>query len=365
MNARVLIAAGGTGGHIYPALALAHKIREKLNFNIAFIGTRRGLEKEIIPAHGYPLNYINIIGLSGSIFSKFKFIALLFISTLQSLGILLKYKPNVVIGAGGYVSFPVILASFILRIKTVLMEQNVLPGKATRFLAMMSNKVLVSFSETKKYLKGQNIEVTGNPVREDFFKADRASSRKKMNMSDDKFTLLVFGASQGAANINKAVLDGLKLWKEYSWQILHLTGKNHIMEVKDKSSMALEGGAKIDYRPLPYTEDIVYAYAASDLVICRAGATTVAEIMAIDVPSILVPYPHHADRHQWLNAKFLEDAGGALLMEDEQLGKLPEKVIELYNDKPLLEKMRRSLNNLPKVDAADKILEVICSLCKT
>lgn len=364
MNNKVVIAAGGTGGHIYPALALAQKLKEKHGFDVVFIGTTYGMEKEIVLKYGYDLKYIKVRGFYGNIWSKLKAIALLNAGILQSLILLMKHKPRLVVGGGGYVSFPVILAAYILKIKRVLMEQNVSPGKVTRILARLSDKIFVSFPATEKYLKCKNIEVTGNPVREGFYGVDRLTAREKMNLLPDKFTVLITGASQGASSINSEILNALKLWKDYPWQVIHVTGKKHIENVKKVSENILTRGVIIDYRPVPYMEDIYLAYASSDLIIARAGATTIAEIIAVGTPSILIPYPYAAEKHQKLNAKFLEDIGGAFVLEDKELNKLPQKVIDFYKGDEL-SCMRLALGSLPKINAALKICEAIEELCRT
>lgn len=354
---RVVLAGGGTGGHLYPALAVADRIREE-GGEAFFVGTRRGLGARVVPGRGYGIAFVRARGLGGGL--KGLLLAAFdgALGLVQSLAVLARKRPDLVIGTGGYVCAPVVLAARLLGIPSVLMEQNAIAGKATKFLSRFARRVCLSFPGSEGGLPADRVEVTGNPIRREIVERDRAVARQRLGIAEGQACVLVTGASQGAASLNRAVLRALPGWRDRNWVVLHLTGPNHLEEVQVRSGPLVEGG-RLSYRPLGYLEDIAEAYAASDLVVCRAGATTLAEITARGLPSVLVPYPFAAERHQDHNARVLVERGAAQVLEDgaveEALGGLVEELLRHPGD---LRRMAEASAALGRPDAAQRVVEV-------
>lgn len=354
---RVVLAGGGTGGHLYPALAVAEKVSAG-GGQVLFVGTRRGLGARVVPERGFQIAFVRARGLGGGPVGLALAAFEIGLGFLQSLVLLLRERPNLVIGTGGYVCVPVVLAAAVLRIPAILLEQNALPGKATRFLSRFARRVCVSLPGGLAGLPADRVEVTGNPIRQEILERDRSEARRRLGLAEGRTCLLVTGASQGAGSLNRAVLRALPQWRECPWTVLHLTGPGHLEEVQVRSSGILEG-ARLEYRPIGYLEDIAELYAAADLVVCRAGATTLAEITARGLASVLVPYPHAAEGHQEKNAEVLVEQGAALLLEDraveEELGKRVEDLLARPDE---LASMSQASLRLGHPEAAASVLEV-------
>lgn len=360
---RAVFAGGGTGGHLYPILAVADSIKEAGGLPV-FIGTERGVENEAVPARGYKLYHIRARGLSGGVFGKILAISELFIGFAQSFFILLKEKPHIVIGSGGYVCAPAVAAAKLLHIPSICLEQNAFAGKAVKFLSRLADRVCISLPGSEKGLPQEKVVLTGNPIRKAITAANREEAREKLNIDPSRKCLLITGASQGAQSINNAVLAALPLWRQENWTVIHLTGPKHIDEVSTRSH-DLTDGFPIDYRPLGYMEDIAYAYAAADLCVCRAGATTLAEVTAVGAASVLVPYPYAAENHQEANAETLVKAGAAAMVKDSAAeGELGNLVSELINNDERLQSMRASAKAMGKGDAAALVVEEALKLLK-
>jgi len=318
-----VIAAGGTGGHIYPGIALAEeiKIRDSKN-EVIFIGGSKGIEKKLIK---FPLRMIRKPLLFG---------------LFDSLKILWEVKPDRVIATGGYISAAVVLAAKILKIPILLHEQNVLPGRANRICSRFADVTVLSFSESLKYLKGV---VLGNPVRRrilDFY--------KKKN---GRFTVFIFGGSQGSKNINTAIVSLLDRFSKMDMDIVHVAGE------RDYASLPKEEVSF--YKMLPYMYNIEEGFADADLVVSRAGATAISEILACGKPSILIPFPYAAENHQELNARAVKAFGAAEILHDNELEKLPDLIGELKADPSRLKKMGEAALAHSSPDAAEKILDLI------
>jgi UDP-N-acetylglucosamine--N-acetylmuramyl-(pentapeptide) pyrophosphoryl-undecaprenol N-acetylglucosamine transferase len=340
---RVIICAGGTGGHIYPGIAIAEEIRSRdPNGQIAFIGSREGLEGELIKREGFEIKLISARGLLRKL--SYKAISAPFVSLLgffQSLSILNTFKPQMVVVTGGYVSFPVIAAAKVLNLPILLHEQNVLPGFTTRFWSSFVKILTVSFPETQKYLNGT---VTGNPVRQRILKLRRKSAERP--------TVLVLGGSQGARSVNSALISQIEKLKEY--QVIHITG--------ERDYKILKLPAYPFYQPLPYMYNIEEGLAVADLVVSRAGATAISEILAVGLPSILIPFPYSAEGHQDLNAQVLQTAGAATILADSELNKLADTISNLVKDKARLQDMGAAARKLARRDAAGKIVDLIYAI---
>jgi UDP-N-acetylglucosamine--N-acetylmuramyl-(pentapeptide) pyrophosphoryl-undecaprenol N-acetylglucosamine transferase len=360
---KVVITGGGTGGHFYPALAVAQEIRRRNeNADILFIGSQRGIEAKAAPAAGFPVQFISSAGFSGSPGKLFSFFTRNPVGLMQALSILKKSRPDIVIGSGGFVSFPVLLAAKLMNIPFVILEQNVLPGKVNRLMAKWSEKVLASFEASKKYLPSSKTIITGNPIRHEIVQRTREEGMKNLNLSKDYLTLVITGASQGARSINNAVLKSLSAWKDKGWQIIHLVGRNNYEEMK-RATEEYISDFREEYRCIDYTEDMASVYAATDLVVARSGASTLAEITARGLPAILVPYPYAADNHQEKNARWIEEVGGAKVIPDDRVeGDLSSVVIELACDRTKLCEMSEKSRSLGRPDALSLIVDEIESV---
>jgi UDP-N-acetylglucosamine--N-acetylmuramyl-(pentapeptide) pyrophosphoryl-undecaprenol N-acetylglucosamine transferase len=348
----IVIAGGGTGGHLYPGIAIAEELqRRRPGLEIVFAGVGLPLEREILDRHGYRLVAVRSGGLIGkSIGARLRALARAAAGLAQSLRLLRRLRPEAVIGVGGYASGPMVMAAVLLRIPTLIQEQNSIPGMTNRVLAPWVRKVAVSFAETKHFLGGRG-EVTGNPIRAAF-----AAARRKGR--GETFNVLVFGGSQGARSINDAVLAALPLLaaQRLGLRFQHMTGPG------DLARAAAEYAARgFPASAVPYIADIREAYEQADLVIARAGASTVAEIAACGKASILVPLPTSAHDHQRKNARAFADAGAALVMEEGSLTgeSLARVILELRDDPARLVAMERAAASLARPDAAGRIADLV------
>lgn len=358
----MVLVGGGTGGHIYPALAIARGVKDKVpSIAVRFIGTQQGLESKIIPQAGFPFSTIDIEGLNRS--SLLKAVKSLFRvprGFWQARSLLKEFAPDLVVGTGGYVSYPVIMAASIMGIPTIIHEQNAYPGLANRALARRVDHVLLTFEEARQFLKAARIDVTGLPVRREILEANRAEGRKKLGFSEDLFTLVAFGGSRGALSINRAMLGVINRYRREKMQVLWITGESGYNDlIRELSSQSGEGQLKL--KMLPYMHDIADALAAADLVVCRAGAATLSELAILGVPAILVPYPYAAENHQEKNARALADKGAAELIIDEFLDGdvLSGKIDELRGNPAKLRDMAFKIKREAKPQALEKIVEII------
>lgn len=350
---RVLIAAGGTGGHIFPGIAVAKEImRRDEASEVLFVGTTRGLETKIVPDNGFQLALINSAGLkSVGLAGMLKGLAILPKSFLEARKVLREFKPNAVVGAGGYVSGPVLLMASLMRIPTLVMDSNALPGFTNRQLARFVDKAALTFDEALPYFGKKGI-VTGNPVREEFFDV-------LPRQRDGNFHLLIFGGSQGARAINNAMTEALEHLGAFAdrLKITHQTGESDlakIREVYDRSSFK-----SADVRP--FISDMSMEFSNADLVICRAGATTCAELAAAGKASIMIPLPTAADDHQKKNAEALQKAGAAkmILQPDLDGQKLAREIADLAENPDAVRKMEAAAKNLGKRNAAVTTVDMI------
>lgn len=350
---RFLFAGGGTGGHLFPAVAVAEKIRARIpEADILFVGTKTRIEGRIVPKLGYRFNSIWIKGFS----RKFNLENILFplklgVSLLQSLVINMGFRPKVAIGSGGYVSGPAIWGSSVMGAKIILLEQNSYPGLTTRLLEKYADEIHVSYIDSVKYLRFKDkIKVTGNPVRESLTRIDREAALRKFNLNTEKKTLLILGGSLGAASINEATAVSIALFIEKNIQVIWQTGSAYYEKYKNLENE----GIKIS----PFIEDMNLAYSATDMVVARAGATTIAELLVLGIPSILIPSPNVAENHQYYNAKSLADENAVILIEDKNVGEfLAEQIIKTMFDTGKLAELKINSTKLGKPSAADLIAE--------
>ena len=352
---KVLIAAGGTGGHIYPGIAVAKEIMKRdAASEVRFVGTTRGLETRIVPENGFRLSLINSAGLKNVGFSgKLKGLALLPKSFLEARTLLKEFKPDVVVGAGGYVSGPVLMMASLMRIPTLVMDSNALPGFTNRRLAMFVDKAALTFEEAVPFFGEKGI-VTGNPVRREFFEIQAPEA-------SDKVRLLIFGGSQGARAINDAMVEALTLLDQEGLEVTHQTGDAEFEKVREGYERA---GLNADVRR--YISEMVSEFARSDLIICRAGATTCAELAAAGKASIMIPLPTAADDHQRKNAEAMQKAGASrmILQKDLNGESLATAITELTVSPDAIAQMERSAKTLARRDAAEATVDLIEQLAR-
>jgi len=357
---KIILAGGGTGGHLFPAIAIAEEIKKRYpNSEIYFMGTKRGLEAKILPERGYKLFYLSVRGIKrGLNLSIFGAIFFLIKSMLEAIKILRELKPEAVIGTGGYVSVPAVLTASFLRIPRFIQEQNSFPGISTRLLSFFAKRVFLAYEESKSFfLVKKKLKVSGNPVRAEIFKADKTSAMRKFNLESNKKAVLILGGSQGASSINQAVLDELNsIESPLDFQILWQSGEKDYQKIKENLK-----DKKDSVQVFDFIGDMGSAYAVCDLVISRAGAITLSEITGCGKPAILIPYPYATAQHQKYNAQVLEKNRAALLIEEKNLGqvKLLSKAKELLKDEQKLKDMSYNSKKLGKPDALSEILDEI------
>jgi UDP-N-acetylglucosamine--N-acetylmuramyl-(pentapeptide) pyrophosphoryl-undecaprenol N-acetylglucosamine transferase len=309
---KVLIVAGGTGGHLYPGIALA---RALAGHEVVFVVRRGDICRGILQKEGFSVREIAGQGLPRTLSLRMLSFPFQFArGWVEALVLLLKFKPDRVAGMGGYLCVPVILLAHALRIRTLLHEQNVLPGLANRVLRRWVDSVAISFPDSLLYLKGRNVWVSGLPIRPEMGTIDQGMGRDRFGLRQTLWTVFVFGGSLGARRLNSLVVETwpLLLRKGFEFQVLHVAGMTDFDRVE-----ALYRELALPAKVLPYCYDMAYAYAAADVVLCRAGASTVAELLAVQRPALLVPYPFASNRHQDQNALVIEKYGlGKTIQED-------------------------------------------------
>lgn len=354
----VVIAGGGTGGHLYPGIALAKALmKNDSNIEITFVGTRQGIESRVLPREGLRLKTI----LSGGLLGKKGMGRLvnwlkLPVSLLQSMAFLLLNRPRLVVGVGGYVSGPVVLSAWALRIPVMIHEQNTVPGATNRWLGKIADKVAITFEMSKKYFPAHKVVETGNMIREEFTEAEQANVP-----ASEKFTVLVLGGSQGAHSINQAMLEALDFLENLKdrLHIIHQTGESDVAHVQTAYK---EKGFSGEAQAFIY--DMAEQYRKASLVICRSGATTLAEVTALGLPAVLVPFPFAAHNHQVHNARALESQGAARLILDKDVnGEQLAHIIQDGIDHPerLREMAGRSFQ-MGRRDATQRVTELCLEL---
>jgi UDP-N-acetylglucosamine--N-acetylmuramyl-(pentapeptide) pyrophosphoryl-undecaprenol N-acetylglucosamine transferase len=346
---RAILAGGGTGGHVIPALAIAHELKSQYGAELLFIGTARGIENRLVPAAGFELRLVEVGALKNvSLTTRLKTFFDLPRAVWESHRILSDFHPDVVIGVGGYASGPAMLAAALTTIPTIAFEPNVVPGFANRVIAPMVSAAAVHFAETARYFRRS--EITGVPVRQAFFQMVPAA-----RAADP--TLLVFGGSQGARAINEVVMESAALLRERlpRLHVVHQTGER---DYNDAASAYAGAGDSIEV--FKFIDDMPAFFARADLLLCRSGASTVAEIAAAGKPAVFIPFPRAADDHQKRNAEALERAGAAVMIDESQLNRdgLVETVVSLLNDRPRLERMGQAARKLSHPNAARDIAAI-------
>ena len=348
---KMLLAGGGTGGHLFPAIALAEQLKfEEPQSEILFVGTESGLEARMLPELGWSLETIDMSGWAGKgVTGKFKVLLQLVKSMGQARTILKHFKPNVVVGVGGYSSVPVLLMAKWMKVPYLVHEQNAWPGLANRLLGRWAKRVCLSFDEADRAFHSSATVLTGNPVR--------SAMENCPSIDDDKSCLLIFGGSQGARAINQAMVAALPHLEEWRdrLEIMHQTGEADFEETVKGYDEQNWHNVEI----LPFIKDMSSAYAKSTLIVCRAGATTLAELTACGRPAVLVPYPYAAADHQSGNAQAMAAKGAALMMEEADLTpeRLAKLISGLLHDRASIKSMAAAAKGLAKRGAAARLLK--------
>ncbi|MFZ5907675.1 MAG: undecaprenyldiphospho-muramoylpentapeptide beta-N-acetylglucosaminyltransferase [Nitrospirota bacterium] len=362
---RVIIAGGGTGGHLFPGLAVAEGLKQRnAAAEVVFVGTEHGIEARVVPREGYLIRYVRAEGIAGvSTMKKIRSLFKAFLSMVDSYRILKTVKPDMVIGVGGYASGACVLVAHFMSVPTMILEQNSIPGLANKILGRFVNAVCVTYHESISFFPREKTFLTGNPVRLQVMKGNIGSAYRLFSLDEGLFTVFAFGGSSGARSINAAMVDAL----------------NHLYDLKDKIQFFHQTGPR-DYEHVreayrkagfrgtitPFVYQMGEAYAVADIVVSRAGATTLAEITTLGKPSILVPYPYAAGSHQEFNARRLVEIGAAKMIPDRELkGEvLAEAIRELYLNESLRIEMGKNTRTIGRPDACEKIVDIALSLMK-
>ncbi len=354
-----MFAGGGTGGHLFPAFAIAEEFQRRLGANcrVRFFITGRDLERKLIGGRGFEMTKINVRGLKrGSFAGNLMFFPILSLGIAQALVKIIAFNPDLVVGTGGYLSFPAVLGAKLTGRPAFIQEQNSFAGVATRQLSRFADLIFLAYEQAAERLAfREKCILSGNPVNTAIGDIDRDEAIARFKLDASRKTLLILGGSQGAASINEKIAASLPEFKNHkSLQLLWQSG-NHPQMISAFAESGMPGAA------LPFIEDMPAAYACADLIICRAGALTLAEVTAAAKPSIVVPYPHATDDHQTKNAETLVEAGGAMLVKDNQLKdlNLVSLVKQLLDDESKLMSMSIAAGSLGRKGAAQAIVQRI------
>ena len=368
---KILFTCGGTAGHVNPAVALAQMFQARnQGCEVLFVGADGGMETRLVPKEGYPIETVTITNFRRSftpaaIGHNFKTLLNMNKSKKQANAILDRFQPDLVVGTGGYASYPVVNAAAARGIPTAVHESNAVPGLTTKTLSKVVDVVMVGFEESRNhYDDPSKVVVTGTPVRSDFFQYTRKEARAKLGFTDEKPLVLSVWGSLGAEEMNRQIVDFISLECEQGapFHHIHGAGRDYAAVCQALKAKGVENHPDIDVRE--YIYDMPVVMAAADLVLCRAGASTISELTAIAKPSILVPSPNVVADHQTKNARVLEQAGGAVLLpESESSGeKLYQAAASILNDKARREAMSAALREMAVADAAEQIYSVLSGL---
>ncbi len=362
---KIVISGGGTGGHIYPALALVREIqKETKNAEFLYIGTTNGLESKLVPREKIPFKAIHITGFKRKLsLDNLKTIFRFVKGTSDSKKLLKEFKPDIVIGTGGYVCGPVVYAAAKLKIPTIIHEQNSVPGLTNKFLSRYVNKIAVCFEDAKDYFPENKTVFTGNPRATEVVGKDGIQGRLSAGLSTTLPTVLIFGGSRGARPINEAVVKSLSDFAAKPYQILYITGDVHFENVKKEVELV---GNPQNVIIKPFIHNMPEILAGIDLVVSRAGATTLAELTSLGIPSILIPSPYVTNNHQEKNARSLSDQGAAELLLEKDLNSksLVKSIDQIMLDKEKLTDMKNKTKKMGVPDSAQRLFALMKQLIK-
>lgn len=351
---KLLVAGGGTGGHVFTGIALAREWVERgADFSVVFVGTQKGLEVELVPKAGFRLECIPVYGFKRlSAAKKIRALLILPVSFLRAFALLWREKPDVVIGVGGYASLPVVIAASLMGIPTTIIEQNSVPGLANRLIGGWAGRIFLAFESARRFFSKDKCLWTGNPVRRELIPEALSGSHER-----NRFTVFVFGGSQGAKRLDQAALDAIPLLKKNAAQlrVIHQC-KSELREPLMEAYKA----AGLEAEVLPFIHAMGKVYGQADLVVCRSGALSTAEIATLGKPAVLVPYPFAADDHQMANARALSDSGAALLVADQDLSgtRLADLILSLMADEGRRREISRRALHFSSARSAQKIMDV-------
>jgi UDP-N-acetylglucosamine--N-acetylmuramyl-(pentapeptide) pyrophosphoryl-undecaprenol N-acetylglucosamine transferase len=355
---RLMVAGGGTGGHVFPGVALAEEVVTRHPQNdVVFVGTARGLEAKVVPAAGYPIELIDVKGLKGKgVLAMLESVLLLPLAFVQCWRILRRWRPDIVVGVGGYASGPVVLTAWLMRIPTAVQEQNALPGFTNKVLGRIVQAVFIAFEEARPKFPARKTHLLGNPIRRAFL-----DNYLHSKVPEERLAIFVTGGSQGAHVLNLRVAEAMEILAPqigHKLRLLHQTG------VKDERYQKLRPYG-LEAEAVAFIDDMPRAYGRADVLVCRAGATTIAELTVCKKPALLVPFPFAADDHQTVNAHAMVEAGAAVLLPEKDLTaqKLAGELRALEGDRSRLQKMARASGVLGRPEAAREIADVCVSLC--
>ena len=370
---KAIIAAAGTGGHINPGIAIANKIKEKEpNSQIIFIGTGRGLEKDLVPRAGYELKTIDAHGIERKItMQNLKNLYTTYKSIKVAKEILNEFKPDILIGTGGYICVPTVIAAKKLGIPVVLHESNAFPGIAVKLFKNKADRILVGFEDAKKRLDNrENVIVTGNPIKikkKNFNISEKNKIINEAGLNTQKPIVLVFGGSQGAQSINQSLLEIIVNKKNKEYQIMWAAGPEQYKEIKARlEEVNIDANNIENVRIVPYIYNMEEIMNASDLVVCRSGAMTITEISTIGKPAIFIPFPYATENHQEYNARVLENVGAAKIILNKDLNSeiLSKTINEIVCNKNRMKEMSENANKIAMDNVEDKIYEELKKVIK-
>jgi UDP-N-acetylglucosamine--N-acetylmuramyl-(pentapeptide) pyrophosphoryl-undecaprenol N-acetylglucosamine transferase len=362
---RVIIAGGGTGGHLFPGLAIAEEFKRRNEMTeVIFVGTEHGIEAKVIPKEGFPIKFLRAEGMMGvSVYRRITAAARMGISFLDSYRIIKLVNPDIMIGVGGYASGTIMLIGAFMSIPTMILEQNCIPGFTNKILGKFADTICLTYQESTPFFPKEKTFLTGNPVRTHILKGSKESAYRFFSLEENLFTVFVFGGSLGARSINKAVIESLQYLHDLKEKIqfLHQTGSSDYEYARNAFR---EFGFKGMISPFIY--QMGEAYAVSDIVISRAGATTLAELTSLGKPAVLIPYPYATGQHQELNARKLSGMGAAKMILDSELSgeSLAHAIRELYENKAMRTEMQKNSRVLGKPEAGEKVVDIAMSLIK-
>lgn len=357
---RIAVSGGGTGGHIYPALALIREIHKKdEDVEFLYIGTKLGLESTLVPREKIPFKSIHITGFKRKLsFENVKTVLRFLKGVRDSKKMLKEFHPDVVIGTGGYVCGPVVYAAAKMGIPTIVHEQNSVPGLTNKFLSRYVDKIAICFEEARQFFPEQKVEMTGNPRASEVLGQDGIKGRLSTGLKLKVPTVLIFGGSRGAKPINEAVIKSLTELSSKPYQVLYVTGDIHFEEVQQEVELV---GNPENVIIKPFIHNMPEVLAGVDLTVARAGATTLAELTSLGIPSILIPSPYVTDNHQEKNARALSEKGAArLLLEKDLTGpKLVESIDQILGHEQKLADMKKAAKKLGMPDAAQRVYHLM------
>ena len=357
---RVVIVAGGTGGHIYPAIAIMNKIKEmEKSSEFLYIGTTDRMEKDIIPKLGIKFVGIEMSGLNRkNIFSNISVLKKYNAAVKKAMKVISEFKPDVVVGAGGYITAPVLYAAHKLKVPVLIHEQNSIPGVSNKFISNFADKICVSLPNSLNLFPKNKVVYTGNPRSEEIMNVKK-KSKKTLGFDENKKLVVVVMGSLGSTTMTQKIKELIPAFKDKNYQVLIITGKKYYNDYKD---INISDNVKI----VPFMDDLICLLKDSDLIVSRAGASTIAEITAIVLPAILVPSPYVTNNHQYKNAKELEDKGACIIVSEDDFSK--DKIIleidKLFDNKDLYENMVNNSKSLGISDSATRIYNEIKNIIR-